>query len=91
MKANRNPLDIIKYIMDAVVIFFGGKVVPISIEEKTFKKGMNPIPFMKDSFDEPGGGKTILSDMQFMKNLKEYAKDSINDETMELLEPYLNS
>lgn len=52
---------------------------------------MNPIPFMKDSFDEPGGGKSVLSDMKFMTNLKEYAKDSINDETMELLEPYLNA
>ena len=67
MKANRNPLDIIKYIMDSVVIFFGGKIVNVQYDEKTFKKGMNPVPFMKDSFEEVGGGKSVLSDMQFMK------------------------
>lgn len=36
MKTNKNPKDIIKYIMDSVVIFFQGKLVPISIEEKIF-------------------------------------------------------
>jgi hypothetical protein len=29
MKANKNPLDIIKYIMDSVVVFCGGKLNPI--------------------------------------------------------------
>ena len=32
MKANRNPLDIIRYIMDSVVIFFQGKLIPIQID-----------------------------------------------------------
>lgn len=38
MKTNRNPLDIIKYIFDSIVIFFGAKCVPISIEDKIFNK-----------------------------------------------------
>lgn len=29
MKSNRNPLDLIKYIMDSVVVFFQGKLIPI--------------------------------------------------------------
>ena len=52
MKTNRNPLDIIKFIMDAVVIFFNGKLVPISIEEKTFNK--KQVQFMKDSYEDSG-------------------------------------
>lgn len=74
MKANRNPLDIIKYIMDSVVVFFGAKLAPISIEDKIFnKKEGKVVPFMKDSWDEAGKG--TLSEMNFMKKLKEYEKD----------------
>lgn len=29
MKTNRNPHDLIKYIMDVIVIFFQGKLGPI--------------------------------------------------------------
>lgn len=38
MKANRNPLDIIRYIMDSVVVFFGGRLAPITIEDRVFNK-----------------------------------------------------
>jgi len=38
LKTNRNPGDIIKYILDSVVIFFQGKLSPITIEEKVFNK-----------------------------------------------------
>ena len=38
MKANKNPLDIIKYIMDVVAVFFGAKMDPIVIEDKVFDK-----------------------------------------------------
>ena len=44
---------------------------------------------MKDSWDETGGGKSTLNDMNFMKNLVQFEKDQINDETIELLEPYI--
>ena len=38
MKANKSPLDIIKYIMDSVLVFFMGKLVPISIEDRVFNR-----------------------------------------------------
>lgn len=38
MKANKNPLDIIKYIMDSVIIFFNVKLVPISTTDKVINK-----------------------------------------------------
>ena len=43
-------------------------------------------PFFKDSFDD--GGKAILFDMGFLNKLKNFEKDSINEETIELLSPY---
>lgn len=74
MKTNRNPGDIIKYILDSVVIFFQGKLSPISIEEKIFnKKEGKVLMFMKDSWDE--GGKSTLNNMDFMSNLKGFERD----------------
>lgn len=58
LKTNRNPGDIIKYILDSVCIFFQGKLAPISIEEKIINKKNPPFPFLKDSFEE--GGKAVL-------------------------------
>jgi len=55
MKTNRNPLDIIKYIMDSVVIFFNGKLAPVTVEDKIFnKKEGKVVQFMKDSWEEAG-------------------------------------
>jgi hypothetical protein len=74
MKANRSPLDVIRYIMDSVVVFFGAKLIPIIIEDKVFnKKEGKVIPFLKDSWEE--SGKFVLGEMNFMKKLKEYEKD----------------
>lgn len=42
---------------------------------------------MKDSWDE--GGKSTLNSMDFMNNLKNFERDQISEETMELLEPFL--
>jgi len=74
MKANKNPMDIIRYIMDSVTIFFGHKIQPITCAEKVFdrKKGTTGL-FLEDSYDF--SGKAVLSDMNFMRNLKEYEKD----------------
>eukprot|EP00913_Durusdinium_trenchii_P002107 g1946.t1 len=44
----------------------------------------------QDSFDEHA--KAVLNDMNFLRNLKRFAendRDTINDETCELIEPYL--
>lgn len=45
--------------------------------------------FLKDSYEE--GGRPTLNDMKFMNSLKFFAKDEINEETYELLEPLLKS
>lgn len=38
MKANKQPLDIIKYIFDSVLVFFQAKLVPITIETRVFNR-----------------------------------------------------
>jgi len=52
------------------------------------KKEGKVILFLKDSFEE--GGKATLGNMNLLQDLKNFERDQINDETMELLEPYLN-
>lgn len=42
---------------------------------------------MKDSFDD--GGKAVLFDITFLNQLKNFEKDQINEETIELLQPYM--
>ena len=48
------------------------------------------IPFIADSFDEYS--KSTMTNNAFLKNLFDFStndKDNINEETIELLEPYL--
>lgn len=48
------------------------------------------IPFVADSFDEYA--KSTLTNQNFLKSLFDFSaneKDNINEETIELLEPYL--
>jgi len=88
MKANRNPLDIIRYILDAVAIYFQQKIDPIKMVEKQFnKKEERKVFFTEESYEN--GGKIVLNDMNFMKKLATFEKDQINEETIELLEPYM--
>lgn len=75
--------------MDLVCVFFMAKLKPITIVENVFKKNANPELFLDDSYELPGGGLFCLSNMQFLNQLKFYEKDNINEETIELLEPYL--
>jgi len=42
---------------------------------------------MKDSYEE--SGRKLLNDPNFLSNLKTFARDNINDETIELLEPFM--
>jgi len=38
LKANRAPLDIIKFIFDSVLVFFQAKLVPITIQQYVFNR-----------------------------------------------------
>ena len=89
MKVMRNPHEIIRYILDIVAIFFQVKMTPVLVQDVVVnRKEDRKIPFLKDSYDD--STKFVLGDIQFMKKLKEFEKDAINEETVELLEPYFS-
>merc|ERR1711933_382459 len=63
-------------------------IIPVKAETRTIK-GVEGV-FLADSYEEYG--KKEINDMNFLKNLMDFAaneKDCINDETVELLDPYL--
>ncbi len=79
-----------KLVLDAIAIYFSLKLAPIAlISDLEVAKGI-VLPFWKNSYEE--SGKFILGPgFDFLKNLKGYDKDSINNETIELLEPLLST
>jgi len=88
VKANNKPLDIIRLTFDGLLILQSKPVIPVRVEEKTVNKVT--ATFIGDSYDDYA--KKDLMDMNFLTNILEFAakdKDNINDETCELLEPYL--
>ena len=88
LKANKNPMTIIKYIMDAVAVFFKEKLLPVHmVSEQLAKKDPGPTTFIQDSYSETKG---ILNDGNFRNNLQFFERDNINEETMELLSAYTN-
>eukprot|EP00462_Mataza_sp_D1_P007532 CAMPEP_0175123998 /NCGR_PEP_ID=MMETSP0087-20121206/2542_1 /TAXON_ID=136419 /ORGANISM="Unknown Unknown, Strain D1" /LENGTH=4569 /DNA_ID=CAMNT_0016405727 /DNA_START=105 /DNA_END=13811 /DNA_ORIENTATION=+ len=83
------PPDLIKRIMDCVLILNLGKLDKVSVTE--IKVGKEFRPFVMDSYDTFAkkfmGGNTFIADLLGFANTE---KDKINDETMELLDPYLD-
>eukprot|EP00928_Gymnodinium_smaydae_P031101 TRINITY_DN22944_c0_g4_i1.p1 TRINITY_DN22944_c0_g4~~TRINITY_DN22944_c0_g4_i1.p1 ORF type:complete len:1938 (-),score=445.97 TRINITY_DN22944_c0_g4_i1:215-5482(-) len=88
IKANNKPVDIIKLVFDGLQILQNKGVIPVKMETRLINKMEQP--FLADSYDDYA--KAEVSNMDFLKNILDFAandKDGINDETVELLEPYL--
>jgi dynein heavy chain len=86
LKANRNPMVLIKYIMDCVGIFFKSKLAPVQgVSVMLSQKDPAPTNFTKDSWDET---KVLLQDTNFKNSLEFYERDGISEETMEMLSVY---
>merc|ERR1719160_1164523 len=89
LKQMKQLTDIIRLITDGIVILFMGPLCPVKPEQKTMNKVT--IDFIHDSYDEFGRSITF-GNGDFLKNLmyfNAYTRDDINDETCELLMPYL--
>ena len=88
IKTTKKPSDLIKLIFDGVLVLFSLPMVQITSKQYTVKK--QNFDFISDSFDE--SSKSMITDSKFLVKLKEFSmteKDKINDETCELLLPYL--
>lgn len=73
-------------VVDCVCIILGKPLSPsITIEQMKVTKDMT-YAFIKDSWDF--SAKAVFFDATFLKQLKGFNRDSLNDETCELLEPY---
>ncbi|KAK7114140.1 hypothetical protein V1264_000252 [Littorina saxatilis] len=75
------PPHLIMRIMDCVLILFQGKLGTIAVDPD------------KPEFFKPSWGNSLklMSATQFLGNLMSFPKDLINDEMVELLDPYFSS
>merc|ERR550532_2555116 len=82
------PHDLIKRIMDCVSILLQKPLVKVEAMQIVVNK--EPQPFIRDSYSE--FSLKMMSSATFIPTLMNFSqnkKDEINEETMELLEPYL--
>ncbi len=88
LKGVRNAVDTTRLILDTINLLFQKPMVTVVPKNLAILK--QEIPFLADSFDEYT--KSTLTNQNFLNNLFDFSandKDNINEETIELLEPYL--
>jgi len=88
LKGVRNAVDTTRLILDTINVLFQKPLVTVAPKNLAILK--QEIPFIADSFDEYT--KSTLTNQNFLNNLFDFSandKDNINEETVELLEPYL--
>jgi dynein heavy chain len=93
LKKLGKPSDIIKLIFDCVSLLKMGPMVQAEQSEVTLGVGKDKKTFMflKDSYKKVQSG--ILNDTRFLQSIIQFSKvekDFINDETVELIQPYLD-
>lgn len=82
LKALRKPPDVIKRVMDCVLLF---RHLPIS--RPSWHEVKN-VMVLEATYEE---SLKMMSDMGFLQTLLSFPKDEMNDETVELLQPYFRS
>jgi len=79
------PSDIIRLVFDGVLILFMEPMDPVGLAELTVKK--KQVELMNPSY---GNAQKVMADSRFLTNLQTYNKDAINEETIELMIPYID-
>jgi len=82
LKAIKNPPAAVKVIMDAVLLLLSKHVNPIKVVEE---KGVS---YYRDSYP---ASVMMMNDGTYLDVVQAFHPDRINDETMELLQPYLSN
>jgi dynein heavy chain len=93
LKKLGKPSDIIKLVFDCVCILKMGALEKVEVMEVTLGVGKDKktFKFIKDSYSMVL--KTLLADTRFLQNILQFSKvdkDFINEETVELMMPYLD-
>jgi len=86
LKTLANPHNLIQRIMDAVLILHHKTVIP-AMQDETVHMGKHRFPRLKTSWRH---SLVFLRERGFLRSLLDFPKEKLNDETIELLEPYLN-
>lgn len=89
LKQTRTPSDTTRLIMDSIHLLFQRSIAPVKLKSLFILK--TEIPFVSDSYDDHTSG--TLKSATFLKDLFEFSekeKDNINEETVELLQPYID-
>jgi dynein heavy chain, axonemal len=94
LKTSNRPVDTTKLIMDTIHILFQRHLDPVKPKPDGGMLILKQYtPFVCDSYETPNiGTKATLSSANFLKDLLDFSneeKDNINEETIELLHPYL--
>merc|ERR1711871_1374990 len=90
VKKLANPADVIKLIFDVVLILFKYPLGPVHAAQITSKGGKITEDFLESSFKPYAV--SLLGDASFLKYISEFSdtgKDMMNEETIELVAPYL--
>lgn len=95
ISANKKPVDIIKLIFDVLLLLFQWPVLACNPYELSFSSGKIIIPFFESSFFANRGGQSLVGNANFLKMLQDFGaegggKDTMNEETVELISPYLD-
>ncbi|KAJ0399007.1 hypothetical protein P43SY_008327 [Pythium insidiosum] len=89
IKKLAKPADIIRLVFDGVLILFKNQLCPVKATKLSVNK--QEVDFIETSFSPYA--QSVMSDSNFLKNVQTFGavgKDMINEETIELLTPYLD-
>lgn len=88
LKGTRNAVDTTRLILDTVNLLLQFPLA--TVVPKTMVIQKQNVEFIQDSFDECTKATLIRNDfLKLLLDFSQYEKDNINEETIELLEPYL--
>ena len=85
LKSFKTPPDLVKRVFDVCLILFMREVVDVKVETVELKTG--PRPQVVSSWKN---ATMMMSDIGFLPNIMSFDKDMTNDETVELLHPYMS-
>jgi len=79
------PSDIIRLVFDGVLVLFMAPLDVVTVAEVTVNK--KTFEFITPSFAE---ALRVMADAKFLTNLQQFEKDKMNEETVELMLPYMD-
>jgi len=79
------PADIIRLVFDGVLVLFMSRMDPPNVAPLVMNK--KEFEFLGPSW---AAALSVMADTQFLKRIQEFEKEKMNEETIELLSPYID-